>query len=45
MNNGIIMDGMDPGVHLTKIDIESAYHIMPVHPEDRNLLGMEWKNT
>ena len=34
---------MDPGVHLTKIDIESAYRIMPVHPEDRNLLGMEWK--
>ena len=34
---------MDPGTHLTKIDIESAYRIMPVHPDDRSLLGMEWK--
>ncbi len=34
---------MEPGAHLTKVDIESAYRIVPVHPEDRMLLGMEWK--
>lgn len=28
---------------LAKFDIESAYRIVPVHPEDRHLLGMEWK--
>ena len=30
---------MDPGTHLTNIDIESAYRIMPVHPDDRSLAG------
>ena len=28
---------------LAKIDVASAYRIMPVHPEDRPLLGMKWK--
>ena len=27
---------------LAKIDIERAYQIIPVHPEDRPLLGMCW---
>lgn len=31
------------GALLTKIDIESAYRILSVHPEDRSLLGMSWK--
>ena len=26
-----------------KMDIESAYWIIPVHPEDRALLGVKWK--
>ncbi len=29
--------------NLSKFDIESAYRMVPVHPEDRHLLGMEWK--
>ena len=28
---------------LAKFDVESAYRIVPVHPDDRHLLGMEWK--
>ena len=28
---------------LAKIDIKSAYRIMPVHPDDGPLLGMHWK--
>ena len=28
---------------LAKCDIESAYRIVPVHPDDRQLLGMEWR--
>ena len=31
------------GTQLAKFDVESAYRIVPVHPEDRPLLGMQWK--
>lgn len=31
------------GALLAKFDIESAYRVVPVHPEDRPLLGMAWK--
>ena len=30
----------DPCSFMAKIDIESAYRIVPVHPDDRVLLGM-----
>ena len=33
------------GALLAKLDIESAYRIVPVHPNDRHLLGMRWKGT
>ena len=32
------------GTLLAKLDLESAYRVVPVHPEDRPLLGMEWKD-
>ena len=28
---------------LAKFDLKSAYRNVPVHPDDRHLLGMEWK--
>ena len=31
------------GTQLAKMDIESAFRTVPVHPEDRPLLGMKWK--
>lgn len=31
------------GALLAKMDIESAYHMVPVNPADRPLLGMQWK--
>ena len=31
------------GAYLAKFDIESAYRLVPVHPDDRHLLGMRWK--
>ena len=31
------------GALLAKMDLESAYRIIPVHPSDRHLIGMEWK--
>ena len=30
---------------LAKIDIESAYRIIPVYPPDRHLLGMSWQGA
>ena len=31
------------GALMAKLDIASAYRIVPVHPDDRPLLGMAWK--
>ena len=33
------------GTMLGKTDIKSAYRIIPVHPADRLLLGMEWQGN
>ena len=33
---------LGPGTLMTKIDIKSAYRVVPVHPQDRCLLGMQW---
>ena len=39
------LNKMWPGTLLAKIDIKSAYHIIPVHPADRHQLGMSWKGS
>ena len=33
------------GAILAKIDIKSAYCMIPIHPEDRPLLGMTWEGA
>ena len=33
------------GTELAKIDVRQAYRNVPVHPEDRYMLGMEWKGS
>ena len=33
------------GSQLSKVDIKSAYRIVPVHPEDRLLLGIMWNGS
>ena len=33
------------GAMLAKVDIKNAYRIVPVHPDDRPLLGMMWKEA
>ena len=33
------------GALLAKIDIESAYRLVPVHPTDRSLQAMRWKDA
>ena len=30
---------------LAKIDIKSAYRLIPVHPSDRTMLGMQWNGN
>lgn len=33
---------LGPRALMAKLDIKSAYRIVPVHPDDRFLLGMQW---
>ena len=33
---------LGPGTQLAKIDIKSAFRLIPVHPADRHSLAMEW---
>ena len=35
--------GTGAGALMAKFDMEAAYRMVPVHPEDRWLLGMLWK--
>ena len=36
---------LGPNTLLAKLDIKSAFRLLPVHPADRHLLGMEWRNS
>jgi len=33
------------GALLARVDIEAAYHLIPVHPQDRILQGMKWNGS
>lgn len=33
------------GTHFTKVNLMSAYWVVPIHPEDRHLLGICWDNN
>ena len=35
---------MGRGTRMAKFDIQSAYRLVPVHSEDRLLLGMKWRD-
>lgn len=41
----VIITQLGRGTKLAKLDLESAYRIMPVHPDDQHLLGMEWQGS
>ena len=36
---------LGPHTLLTKVDIKSAFRLLPVHPADRSLLAMQWDNS
>ena len=35
---------LGPNTLMAKVDIKSAFRLLPVHPADRHLLAMEWRN-
>ena len=35
---------LGPGALMAKLDIKSAYRIVPAHPQDHFLLGMKWED-
>ena len=40
-----VATSLEVGSLLAKIDIQSAYGIVPVHPQDRPLLGAQWRGS
>ena len=33
------------GALLIKADIKEAYRVLPIHPDDQALLGVQWKDN
>ena len=54
-DSSMVYSSLDDAAHLiathgrnaimAKIDVSSAFRIIPVHPQDRPLLGMRWKGS
>lgn len=40
-----IIAKLGPRTQLAKVDIKSAYRMVPIHPDDRHLLGMKWEEA
>ena len=39
----VVATSLGQGALMAKVDIESAYRLIPVHPQDHPLLVMKWK--
>ena len=39
-----ILKSLGPGEYMAKTDLKSALRIMPIHPDDWNLLGIYWES-
>ena len=37
-----IVQHLGQGTQLVKMDLKDAYHIIPVHPQNHHLLGIQW---
>ena len=45
MDNAVsIIQHLGQGTQLVKMDLKDAYRIIPVHPQDHHLLGIQWDN-
>jgi hypothetical protein len=40
-----IVASLGPGCYIAKTDIQSAFHLLPIHPDDRYLLGFSWQDN
>ena len=40
-----LVESEGEGSYLVKADIQEAYRMVPVHPEDQHLLGVEWNGA
>ena len=40
----IIVAEIGPGCFIAKADIQSAFHLIPIHPDDHYLLGFSWED-
>ena len=38
-----ILRSLGPGSFMAKTDLKSAFSLIPIHPEDWNLLGKYWQ--
>ena len=38
-----ILQSLGPGAFMAKTDLKSAFRLMPIHPDDWNLLGIYWQ--
>ena len=39
-----ILKSLDPRAYMAKTDLKSAFCILPIHPDDWNLLGIYWQS-
>ena len=39
-----LVQNLGRGTRLAKMDVQAAYRNIPVHPDDRHLLGMQWED-
>jgi hypothetical protein len=40
-----IVRSLGPGSLMAKIDLQNAYRVLPVHPDDHPLLAIRWENS
>ena len=39
-----ILKSLGPGSFMAKTDLKSAFRLIPIHPDDGDLLGIHWNN-
>jgi hypothetical protein len=39
-----ILQSLGKGAFMAKTDLKSAFRLIPIHPDDWNLLGVNWKS-
>ena len=44
-NISLALRSLGRGALIAKLDVKAAYRLIPVHPEDRPLLGIEWRGA